>query len=84
MGCFSQAFLVMKESKNRRRKQPGKLMAKSRSQPVNFPGLNIPLASPWIFNQKRDLLVQLLASIQKRYMQSLRCLSTGINPVVSP
>ena len=41
MGFFSQAFLVflMKESKKRRRKQPGKLMAKSRSQPVNLPGV---------------------------------------------
>ena len=40
MGFFSQAFLVFlkKESKKRRRKQPGKLMGKSRSQPVNLPG----------------------------------------------
>ena len=40
MGFFSRAFLVflMNESKKRRQKQPGKLMAKSRSQPVNFPG----------------------------------------------
>ena len=39
VGVFSRAFLVflMKESKKRRRKQPGKLMAKSRSQPVNLP-----------------------------------------------
>ena len=39
MGVFSWALLVflMKESKKRRRKQPGKLMAKSRSQPVNLP-----------------------------------------------
>ena len=36
---FSRAFLVllMKESKKRRRKQPGKLMANSHSQPVNLP-----------------------------------------------
>ena len=36
---FSGAFLVflVKESKKRRRKQPGKLMAKSHSQPVNLP-----------------------------------------------
>ena len=35
---FSRAFLVflMKESKKRRRKQPGKLMAKSSSQLVNL------------------------------------------------
>ena len=40
MGFFSRAFLVflMKESKKRIRKQPGKLMAKSHSQPVNLPG----------------------------------------------
>ena len=40
MGFFSWAFLVflMKESKKRGRKQLGKLMAKSRSQPVNLPG----------------------------------------------
>ena len=45
MGFFSQAFLVffMKESKKRRRKQLGKLMAKSRSQPVNLPGALINL-----------------------------------------
>ena len=41
VGFFSQAFLVflMKESNKRRQKQPGKLMAKSRSQPVNLPGV---------------------------------------------
>ena len=40
VGFFCLAFWVflMKESKKRRRKQPGKLMAKSRSQPVNLPG----------------------------------------------
>ena len=39
MRFYSRAFLVfpMKESKKRRRKQPGKLMAKSHSQPVNLP-----------------------------------------------
>ena len=35
----------MKESKKRRRKQPGKLMAKSCSQPVNLPGAR-PLMNP--------------------------------------
>ena len=47
MGFFSRAFLVfpVKESKKRRRKQPGKLMAKSRSQRVNLPGAR-PLMSP--------------------------------------
>ena len=37
VGFFSWAFLVflMKESKKRRRKQPGKLMVQSFSQPVN-------------------------------------------------
>ena len=40
MGFYSGAFLVflMKVSKRRRPKQPGKLMAKSHSQPVNLPG----------------------------------------------
>ena len=40
MEFFNWAFLVflMKESKKGRQKQPGKLMAKSRSQPVNLPG----------------------------------------------
>ena len=47
MGFFSRAFLVslMKESKKRRQKQPGKFMAKSRSQPVNLPGA-WPLINP--------------------------------------
>ena len=47
MGFFSQAFLdfLMKESKMRRRKQPGKLKAKSRSQLVNLPGAQ-PLMNP--------------------------------------
>ena len=47
MGFYSQVFLVflMKESKKRRQKQREKLMAKSRSQPVNFPG-DRPLMNP--------------------------------------
>ena len=47
VGFFRQAFLVflMKESRKRRRKQPGKLMAKSRTQPVNFCGA-WPLMNP--------------------------------------
>ncbi len=47
MGFFSQAFLVflLKESKKRRQKQPGKLMAESRSQPVHLPGAQ-PLMNP--------------------------------------
>ena len=49
MGFFSRAFLVflMKESKKKRRKQPDKLMAKSRSQPVNLPGAR-PLMNPLV------------------------------------
>ena len=49
VGFYSRAFLVflMKESKKRRRKQPGKLMAKSRSQPVNVSGA-WPLMNPLI------------------------------------
>ena len=47
MGIYSRAFLVflMKESKKRRQKQPGKLMAKSCSQPVNLPSAR-PLMNP--------------------------------------
>ena len=47
MGFFSRVFLVflMKESKKKRPKQPGKSMAKSRSQPVNLPGVE-PLMKP--------------------------------------
>ena len=47
MGFFSRAFVVflMKESKKRRRKQPGKLMAKSRSQPVILPSAQ-PIVNP--------------------------------------
>jgi len=47
VGFYSWAFLVflMKESKERRQKQPGKLMAKSHSQPVNLPGAR-PLMNP--------------------------------------
>lgn len=39
VGSFSRAFLafLIKESRKRRRKQPGKLMARSRSQTVNLP-----------------------------------------------
>jgi len=51
VGFYSQAFLVflMEESKRRRRKQPDKLMAKSRSQPVNLPGA-WPLMNPLQFS----------------------------------
>ena len=47
VGFYSQVFLVFltKESMKRRQKQPGKLMAKSRSQPVNLPGAR-PLMNP--------------------------------------
>ena len=40
LGFFSWAFLVflMEKSKKRRRKQPGKLLGKYRSQPVNLSG----------------------------------------------
>ena len=50
MGFYSRVFLVflIKESKKRRLKQPGKLMAKSRSQPVNLPGA-WPLMHPLQF-----------------------------------
>ena len=46
-GFPARHFLVflMKESKKRRRKQPGKLMAKYCSQPVNLPGAR-PLMNP--------------------------------------
>ena len=38
---------LMKESKKRRQKQPGKLMAKSHSQLVNLPGAR-PLMNPLV------------------------------------
>ena len=50
MGFYRQAFLVflMRESKKRKRKQPGKLMpGKSHSQPVNLPSAR-PLMNPLI------------------------------------
>ena len=51
VGFFNWAFLVFleKESKKRRRKQPGKLMAKSHSQPVSLPGAWCPALNepPW-------------------------------------
>ena len=47
VGFLSRTFLVflMKESKKRRQKQPGKFMAKSRSQPVNLSSAQ-PLMNP--------------------------------------
>ena len=47
MGFFSRKFLVFlkTESKKRRCIQPGKLMAKSRSQAVKCPALNEPPGS---------------------------------------
>ena len=47
MRFFSRAVLafLMKESTKRRQTQPGKLMAKSCSQPVNLPGA-WPLLNP--------------------------------------
>ena len=54
MGFLSRAFLVflMKESMKTRRKQPGKLMAKSCSQPVNLPGAR-PLMNPLTLAAKK-------------------------------
>ena len=47
MGFYSRVVLVfvIKGSKKRREKQPGKLMGKSRSQPVNLPGA-LPSMNP--------------------------------------
>ena len=58
VGFFSRAFLVFltKESKKRRRKQPGKLMAKSHSQPVNLPGAQ-PLMNPLCYQQQLTFTV---------------------------
>ena len=55
VGFFSRAFLVllMKESKKRRQKQLGKLMANSRSQPVNLPGAR-PLMNPLHLTIKKN------------------------------
>ena len=67
VGFFRRAFLVflIKESKKRRQKQPGKLMAKSCSQPVNLPGA-WPLMNPlvqgkWVrFPQPEESLSRIL------------------------
>ena len=61
MGFFSRAFLVflMKESKKRRQKQPGKFMANSCSQPVNLPGAR-PLMNP--LSMSRFLLLSISLS----------------------
>ena len=58
MGFYSRVFLVFlnKESKKRRRKQPGKLMAKSRSQPVKLPGAR-PLMNPLHNSEIQNALV---------------------------
>ena len=50
LGFHSRALLVflMKESKQRTRKQPSKLMAKFHSKPVNLPGAP-PLMNPLSF-----------------------------------
>ena len=37
MGFFSWTFLVLLMKESKKRKQPGKLMANSHSQPVNLP-----------------------------------------------
>ena len=55
VGFFSQAFLLslMKESKKRSQKQPGKLMPKFLSQLVNLPGAQ-PLMNPLIIQDNLD------------------------------
>ena len=83
MGFFSQAFLVflMKESEKRRQKQPGKLMVKSRSQPVNLPGA-WPLMNPRIHiiesHESFDFRVQMLASLPRTYsLRHRKCGARG-------
>ena len=70
VGFFMRAFLVflLKESTERRRKQPGKLMAKSHSQPVNLPGAQ-PFMNPlyvlvyhFLFSPHFDVICDLLLS----------------------
>ena len=51
-GIFS---FLMKESKKRRQKQPGKLLAKCRSQPVNLPGAR-PLMNPLFISNLKVFL----------------------------
>ena len=69
MGFFSQAFLVfhLKESKKRTPKQLGKLMAKSRSQPVNLPGAR-PLMNPLSFETKMTKIDSLLLTKMAKKM----------------
>ena len=78
MGFYSQAFLVflIKESKKRRRKQLGKLMAKSCSQPVNLPSawpLMNPLSGPVNFQLLFAINLNILA-------QHARAVIKGRNP----
>ena len=56
---YSRVFLVflMKESKKRRRKQPGKLMAKSRSQPVNLTGARPLMNPPALVMSKMNFII---------------------------
>ena len=78
MGVFSLAFLVflMKESKKNRRKQPGKLMAKFRSQPVNLPGAR-PLMNPLPLSYR----MKLVCSSNGNLFPSLE---TSLQPELNP
>ena len=81
---FSRAFLVflMKESKKRRQKQPGKLMAKSCSQLVSLPGAR-PLMNPpaWpedamILSYACSLLKLFLSQRVVQFVSLSSCLKT--------
>ena len=81
MGFYSRVFLVflMKESKKRRRKQLGKLMAKRRSQTVNLPGAR-PLMNPLLSTNAHRHLEQIQCNLTVLVQMCLfRTLSTCIS-----
>ena len=80
VGFYSRALLVflMKESKKRRRKQPGKFMAKSRSQPVNLPGA-WPVMNPLTVEYK-IVFHKYFFSIFNALSAEAFCRAVGVRP----
>ena len=85
VGVFSRAFLVflMKESKKRRWKQPGKFMAKSRSQPVNLPGARPLLMNPLGKNSNSKIdLTPILVFVKKIWKNIVSTRRHGQNSII--
>ena len=72
MGFKSRAFLFLflKESKRRRRKQLGKLMAKFHSQPVNLPGARSLMNPLSVYSIYQTMCIVLLGSVHLVSVQS--------------